>query len=130
MHSGNGRHDEMDNRAIACFDLALADVGLADDSILRQVPQDTLPGRPRQRWLAITSPPMMYRASSLFQSGLGMDSRFNSSPIANRRLIAIALEIPRVLANADCDSGHCTTGRGGLRLPTQECPARYCGGMR
>ena len=31
MHSGNGPHEEMDRRAIACFDQALADVGLADD---------------------------------------------------------------------------------------------------
>ena len=29
MHSGNGPHDEMDRRAIACFDQALDDVGLA-----------------------------------------------------------------------------------------------------
>jgi hemoglobin len=36
MHSGNGVHDEMDRRAIACFDQALADVGLADDDALRQ----------------------------------------------------------------------------------------------
>lgn len=28
MHSGNGPHEEMDRRAIACFDRALADVGL------------------------------------------------------------------------------------------------------
>jgi hemoglobin len=27
-HSGNGVHEEMDRRAVACFDLALADVGL------------------------------------------------------------------------------------------------------
>jgi hemoglobin len=37
MHSGNGEHDEMDRRAIACFDQALADVGLADDGALGQV---------------------------------------------------------------------------------------------
>src|SRR5437899_12921255 len=37
MHSGNGEHDEMDRRAIACFDHALVDVGLADDGALRQV---------------------------------------------------------------------------------------------
>lgn len=36
MHSGNGQHDEMDRRAIACFDEALNDVGLAEDSRLRQ----------------------------------------------------------------------------------------------
>ncbi len=29
MHSGNGPHEEMDQRAIACFDLALEDIGLA-----------------------------------------------------------------------------------------------------
>src|SRR5262245_64193507 len=28
MHSGNGPHEEMDQRAIACFDLALDDIGL------------------------------------------------------------------------------------------------------
>ena len=40
IHSGNGVHEEMDRRAIACFDQALADVGLADDSALRQVLHD------------------------------------------------------------------------------------------
>src|SRR3954453_22191141 len=40
MHSGNGVHEEMDRRAIVCFDQALADVGLADDSALRQVLHD------------------------------------------------------------------------------------------
>ena len=40
MHSGNGEHDEMNLRAIACFDQALADVGLADNERLRQVLHD------------------------------------------------------------------------------------------
>ena len=31
MHSGEGLHEEMDRRAIACFDQALADAGLASD---------------------------------------------------------------------------------------------------
>jgi hemoglobin len=35
MHSGNGPHDEMDRRAIACFDQALVDSGLASDERLR-----------------------------------------------------------------------------------------------
>ena len=30
IHSGNGEHDEMDQRAIACFDQALTDAGLDD----------------------------------------------------------------------------------------------------
>ena len=40
IHSGNGEHDEMNRRAIACFDQALVDVGLADKSDLRQVLHD------------------------------------------------------------------------------------------
>ena len=30
MHSGNGPHEEMDRRAITCFDQALDDIGLTD----------------------------------------------------------------------------------------------------
>src|SRR5438105_9220139 len=37
MHSGNGPHEEMDQRAIACFDQALEDIGLARDEPLRVV---------------------------------------------------------------------------------------------
>jgi hemoglobin len=40
LHSGNGEHDEMDRRAIACFDEALADVGLGGDDPLRQALHD------------------------------------------------------------------------------------------
>lgn len=40
IHSGNGEHHEMDRRAIACFDQALADVEIAHDSALGQVLHD------------------------------------------------------------------------------------------
>jgi hemoglobin len=40
LHSGNGPHQEMDRRAIACFDEALADVGLDGNERLRQVLHD------------------------------------------------------------------------------------------
>jgi hemoglobin len=40
MHSGNGAHDEMDERAIACFDQALADIGLAPDDALSRALHD------------------------------------------------------------------------------------------
>src|SRR5512133_1474079 len=33
LHSGNGPHEEMDRRAIVCFDQALADVVLADNRV-------------------------------------------------------------------------------------------------
>src|SRR5215470_10018594 len=35
IHSGNGIHEEMDQRAIACFDLALEDVGLTAEPLRR-----------------------------------------------------------------------------------------------
>jgi len=40
MHSGNGVHEEMDRRAIACFDDALGDAGLAGDEALRRTLHD------------------------------------------------------------------------------------------
>jgi hemoglobin len=40
LHSGNGLHEEMDRRAIACFDDALTDAGLADDPLLRRTLYD------------------------------------------------------------------------------------------
>ena len=38
MHSGNGLHEEMDRRAIACFDQAMVDLGI--DDALRVVLHD------------------------------------------------------------------------------------------
>lgn len=40
IHSGNGLHEEMDRRAIACFDQAMDDVGIAHDDPLRRVLHD------------------------------------------------------------------------------------------
>jgi hemoglobin len=40
IHSGNGPHEEMDRRAISCFDQALVDAGLAGDDRLREVLHD------------------------------------------------------------------------------------------
>lgn len=40
LHSGNGPHEDMDRRAIACFDDALVDAGLAGDERLRTVLHD------------------------------------------------------------------------------------------
>jgi hemoglobin len=40
IHSGNGAHEEMDRRAIACFDQALADLGLNAAEPLWQVLHD------------------------------------------------------------------------------------------
>src|SRR6185503_1957991 len=40
IHSGNGLHEEMDQRAIACFDQALEDTGLNSDDRLRSALND------------------------------------------------------------------------------------------
>jgi hemoglobin len=40
MHSGHGEHEEMDRRAVACFDQALVDAGLAGDAALQRVLHD------------------------------------------------------------------------------------------
>jgi hemoglobin len=40
LHSGNGEHEEMDRRAIECFDGALDDVGLDAGDPVRQVLHD------------------------------------------------------------------------------------------
>lgn len=40
IHSGNGVYEEMDRRAIGCFDQALADCGLVGDQRLAQVLHD------------------------------------------------------------------------------------------
>jgi hemoglobin len=40
IHSGNGQHDEMDRRAIDCFDQALGDIGLTGAEPLWRVLHD------------------------------------------------------------------------------------------
>jgi len=40
IHSGNGAHEQMDRQAIACFDQALTDTGLAADGRLCRVLHD------------------------------------------------------------------------------------------
>ena len=64
MHSGNGPHDEMDRRAIACFDLALADVGLADDERLRQALHDYF------AWVTTTTMSRYHRSADDVPDGL------------------------------------------------------------
>ena len=40
IHSGNGVHEDMDRRAIVCFDQAMTDIGLSDDDPVRSVLHD------------------------------------------------------------------------------------------
>ncbi|HEV7760902.1 MAG TPA: group II truncated hemoglobin [Acidimicrobiales bacterium] len=66
MHSGNGPHDEMDRRAIACFDQALADVGLTDDDRLRQVLHDYF------TWATTTTMARYHRSADDVPAGLAI----------------------------------------------------------
>ncbi len=66
MHSGKGRHDEMDRRAIACFDQALTDVGLVEDGLLRQVLRDYF------AWATTTTMSRYHRSAGDVPLGLGI----------------------------------------------------------
>ena len=70
MHSGNGVHEEMDRRAIACFDQALVDAGLAADDQLRQALHDYFAGR-TLRWRTTESADESCRTACGFLAWLG-----------------------------------------------------------
>ena len=74
MHSGNGPHEEMDRRAIACFNQALADVGLVEGDRLRHVLHDYFAWATRTMMSRYHRPQMMYRADCASRSGRGTDS--------------------------------------------------------
>ena len=78
IHSGNGAHEEMDRRAIACFDQALADTGLAGtglagtatasagDGSLRQVLHDYF------AWATTTTMARYHRSAHDVPDGLAI----------------------------------------------------------
>jgi hemoglobin len=66
IHSGNGSHEEMDRRAIACFDDALADIGLAADEPVRQVLHDYF------AWATTTTMSRYERSADDVPEGLSM----------------------------------------------------------
>ena len=71
IHSGNGAHEEMDRRAIACFDQALADIGLAStglagDGRLRQVLHDYF------AWATTTTMARYHRSADDVPDGLAI----------------------------------------------------------
>jgi hemoglobin len=66
IHSGNGPHEEMDHRAIACFDRALADVGLDGDDRLRRVLHDYF------AWATTTTMARYHRSADDVPDGLSI----------------------------------------------------------
>jgi hemoglobin len=79
MHSGNGKHEEMDRRAIDCFDQALADVGLADDAALRQVLHDYF------AWATTTTMSRYHESAGDVPSGL-IIPRWSWDGLQSRRI--------------------------------------------
>jgi len=79
MHSGNGKHEEMDRRAIDCFDQALADVGLADDPALRQVLRDYF------AWATTTTMSRYHESAGDVPSGLTIP-RWSWDGLQSRRI--------------------------------------------
>jgi hemoglobin len=66
LHSGNGVHEEMDQRAIARFDEAMVDVGLATDDRLRQALHDYF------AWATTTSMARYHESADDVPDGLRM----------------------------------------------------------
>jgi hemoglobin len=71
IHSGNGAHEEMDRRAIACFDQALADTALAatvpaGDGRLRRVLHDYF------AWATTTTMARYHRSADDVPDGLAI----------------------------------------------------------
>lgn len=64
MHSGNGQHGEMDRRAIACFDQAMADVALDRDERLCKVLHDYF------AWATTTSMSQYHRSADDVPDGM------------------------------------------------------------
>lgn len=64
MHSGNGSHQEMDRRAIACFDQALEDTGLAGNKRLRSALHDYF------AWATMTTMARYHQSADEVPAGL------------------------------------------------------------
>jgi hemoglobin len=64
IHSGNGPHEEMDRRAIACFDQALEEVGLAADERVRHALHDYF------AWATTTTMSQYHRSADDVPEGL------------------------------------------------------------
>jgi hemoglobin len=66
VHAGCGVHEEMDQRAIACFDQALTDTGLAEDEKLARALHDYF------AWATLTSMTRYPESADDVPAGLAM----------------------------------------------------------
>jgi hemoglobin len=66
IHSGGGPHQEMDRRAIACFDEAMHDAGLEADGPLRQVLHDYF------AWATTTAMSRYHESADMVPEGMSI----------------------------------------------------------
>ena len=66
MHSGNGPHEEMDRRAVVCFDQAMTDIGLHEDDPVRAVLHDYF------AWATTTTMSRYHRSADDVPGGLSI----------------------------------------------------------
>jgi hemoglobin len=66
MHSGNGPHEEMDRRAVACFDQAMTDVGLSESGRVRSALHDYF------AWATTTTMSAYHRSADDVPDGLAI----------------------------------------------------------
>jgi hemoglobin len=66
IHSGNGPHEEMDRRAIACFDQAITDAALSENDRLRAALHDYF------AWATTTTMSRYHRSADDVPDGLGI----------------------------------------------------------
>jgi hemoglobin len=66
LHSGNGQHEEMDRRAVACFDLAMTDIDLPETDPVRQALHDYF------AWATHTSMARYHRSADDVPVGLSI----------------------------------------------------------
>jgi hemoglobin len=66
LHSGNGLHEEMDQRAIACFDQATRDVGLSQDDPVGVALRDYF------AWATVTTVSRYHRSADDVPDGLSI----------------------------------------------------------
>ena len=88
MHSGNGPHEEMDRRAIACFDQALVDVGLDERTRAGPLGLLRLGDHPR-RWPPTTRRPTTCPTACRSRAGPGRDASASRPGLADAEEVVV-----------------------------------------
>jgi hemoglobin len=98
MHSGNGPHQEMDRRGVACFDRALVDVGLAIDNRLRQVLHDYFAWTTVTTMSHTTGPQRTSRTGFTSRGGRGTDLSTGDGTSRNPPLPPLVVSATRLIS--------------------------------